>query len=148
MNARLFSFVFIFFKIIVVDIFFWQWHYVHMYICCIVKSQITITSMQLRVFFILQQMIKYLVKSKIASTIGPDQETSILALSGIFLSLLPKLHVCSGDWALTCGPIFADSLIVSNLSFKFLGKVSDNLYANCFIQYVKFCLSWGKSHRY
>ena len=148
MNARLFGFVFIFFNIIAVDIFFWQWHYVHMYICCIIKSQITITCIQLRVFFILQHMIKYLVKSKIASTIGPDQETSILALSDTFLFLLPKLHFCSGDWALICGLIFAGSLIFSDLSLKFLGKVSDNLYANCFIQYVKFCLSWGKSHRY
>ena len=129
MHASFFS-VFILFNIIVIDKSFWQWHYVHIYLCCVLNSQTTMTRMQLKVFFISQDVMKFEKKNVKHNGTRPRNFYNYFIrylMNTLSKVSFPKFHFFKFHVSLICPPTLEVLPIFSNiLSLKFLRKVQDN----------------------
>ena len=128
MHASFFS-VFILFNIIVIDKSFWQWHYVHIYLCCVLNSQTTMTRMQLKVFFILQDVMKFEKKNVKHNGTRPKNFYNyfIRYLMNTLSSFISKVSFFQVSSFTDLPPTLEVLPIFSNiLSLKFLRKVQEN----------------------
>ena len=129
MHTSFFS-VFILFNIIVIDKSFWQWHYVDIYLCCVLNSQTTMTRMQLKVFFILQDVMKFEKKNVKHNGTRPRNFYNYFIrylMNTLSKVSFPKFHFFKFQVSLIWPPTLEVLPIFSNiLSLKFLRKVQDN----------------------